>query len=106
MNAALRAQAAENNFKKYYNETYGKTLTWNQRNKLEANKKLLFGNAATRAATRAANKARANANKVMTNTNKIRAMARELKGANPYPVGSDAYNCFELGGTWQGNRCD
>ena len=27
-------------------------------------------------------------------------------GANPYPPGTDAYKCWEKGGTWQGNRCD
>jgi hypothetical protein len=31
VNAALRTQAAQNNFKRYYNETYGKNLTWNQK---------------------------------------------------------------------------
>ena len=28
------------------------------------------------------------------------------RSGNPYPPGSAAYRCYELGGTWQGNRCD
>jgi len=37
---------------------------------------------------------------------KSRKTKRKHGGGNPYPPGSDAYKCYELGGSWQGNRCD